>query len=213
MEGKNIEKKLEFSVNDIEHIRSTFVDRKTLIEKNGTTDEKIAEWHTNGDFPEPTYSTDDGKEWYPPYLVILIRRSLNNGSSPREEFLKDAKKVLNKPSYVYRFGNVEVTGLHEDDAQKMWMDFKSGLYGACLRKPEPESILEKGALIKTIKELISNPDPAGTEWRSALRETVNRLDNIEAQFTDYDRIRFGGTVSRDIFITNVKKQFGEIFSE
>ncbi|MHB1440379.1 MAG: DUF6058 family natural product biosynthesis protein [Cuniculiplasma sp.] len=213
MEGKNIEKKLQFSVNDIEHIRSTFVDRKTLVEKTGTTDEKLQKWYDNGDFPEPTYSTDDGKEWYPPYLVILIGKGLNNESSPREEFLKDAEKVLNKPAYVYRFGNVEVTGSHEDDAQKMWKDFKSGLYGACLKKPEPESILEKGELIKTIKELISNSDPTSTEWRSTLREKVNSLDTIEAQFTDYDRIRFGGTVSRDIFITNVKKQFSEVFSE
>jgi len=90
MNEKSTETKLEFSVKDLGHISNHFLDRNTLIEK----------WINHGEFPDPTYKTPDGKEWFPPYLVILIRRSMENSSNPKDEFLKDAVKVLSKPGYV-----------------------------------------------------------------------------------------------------------------
>lgn len=213
MNEKSTETKLEFSVKDIGHISNHFLDRNTLIEKSGVSNTVIEKWINHGEFPDPTYKTPDGKEWFPPYLVILIRRSIENSSNPKDEFLKDAVKVLSKPGYVYRFGKVESTGMNPEDAEKMWMDFRSGLYGACLRKPDPDSILQKGDLIRQIEELLSRPEPGNTDWCSALRKSVENLDTIEAQFTDYDRSRFGGSVSRDIFITNVKNKYMEIFQD
>ena len=73
--------------------------------------------------------------------------------------------------------------------------------------------MAKGSLIKTIKELLANPDPENVEWCEKLRKTVNELDSVEAQFTDFDRKRFGGTVSRDVYITSIKKQYSQIFTE
>lgn len=210
MDGKKVENKA-YSQSDLNQIRGSFLSLDDVMEKSGTTEEMITKWSDAGEFPDPTYETPDGKKWFPPYIVVLIGRSLRNGTNPRDEFLQDARKVLEKPGYVYRFGNVEATGTGEEDAGKMWMDFKSGLYGACLRKPEPESIVAKGNLIRTIKELVSHPETGSSQWRQELRDSVNQLDAIEAQFTDFDRARFGGTVSRDLFITSIKKQFEDIF--
>ncbi|MCL5804177.1 MAG: DUF6058 family natural product biosynthesis protein [Candidatus Thermoplasmatota archaeon] len=213
MEEKSIERKPQFSTNDLSHITEKFLERKKLVEKSGTSDHQVEKWIKNGEFPDPTYITPDGKEWFPPYVEILIKRSMENNTNPKIEFLKDADKVLATPGYVYRFGKVETTGTSPEDVENMWMDFKSGLYGACLRKPDPKSILDKGYLIRNIEGLLSKPEPENPQWCSALKEMVYRLDAVEAQFTDYDRTRFGGTVSRDIFITNIKKEYRGIFPE
>ena len=213
MEEKSIEKIPQFTINDLIHITEKFLERKVLVEKSGTSDHQIDQWIKDGEFPDPTYRTPDGKEWFPPYMEILIKRSIKNNTNPKVEFMKDAEKVLAKPGFVYRFGKVETTGTSPEDLKNMWMDFKSGLYGACLRKPDPKSILDKGYLIRNIEDLLSKPEPENPKWRSALKEMVNRLDAVEAQFTDYDRTRFGGKVSRDIFITNIKKEYRGIFTE
>jgi predicted DNA-binding transcriptional regulator AlpA len=213
MDKNEHEKNTELSQSDVTHIRGNFLNMNDVMEKSGVTHEVITKWLDRGEFPEPTYLTQDGVLWYPPYLVILVQRSLRNDTNPKYEFLLDAKKVLEKPGYVYRFGQVEKTGTDDEDAEKMWDDFKSGLYGACLRKPDPKSIMAKGSLIKTIKELLANPDPENVEWCEKLRKTVNELDSVEAQFTDFDRKRFGGTVSRDVYITSIKKQYSHIFTE
>ncbi|MCL4341849.1 MAG: DUF6058 family natural product biosynthesis protein [Candidatus Thermoplasmatota archaeon] len=213
MEEKSIEKKAQYSRNDLSHIMEKFLERKSLVEKTGTSDQQVDQWIKGGVFPDPTYRTPDGKEWFPPYMEILIRRSMENNTNPKLEFQKDAEKVLAKPGYVYRFGKVETTGTSPEDVENMWIDFKSGLYGACLRKPDPKSILDKGYLIRSIEELLSKSEPANTKWCSALKELVNQLDSVEAQFTDYDRTRFGGKVSRDIFITDIKREYRGIFQE
>lgn len=205
--------KLQFSLNDLSVITEKFLEMRTLVKKTGTSEDQIGKWIKNEEFPDPTYRTPDGKEWYPPYMVILIKRSMENNTNPKTEFMKDSEKVLAKPGYVYRFGKVETTGTSTEDIENMWKDFKSGLYGACLRKPDPKSILDKGYLIKKIEELLSKPESKNYVWRAALKEAVNLLDSIEAQFTDYDRTRFGGTVSRDLFITNVKNEYRDIFQE
>ena len=213
MKEKNMETKPQFSLNDLSLITEKFLELKTLVKKSGASDSQIEKWIVNQDFPDPTYRTPDGKEWYPPYMVILIKRSVENNTNPKTEFMKDSEKVLAKPGYVYRFGKVETTGTSTEDIENMWKDFKSGLYGACLRKPDPRSILDKGYLIMKIEGFLSKPEPENSVWRAALKEAVNLLDGIEAQFTDYDRTRFGGTVSRDLFITNVKKEYRDIFQE
>ena len=64
-----------------------------------------------------------------------------------------------------------------------------------------------------IEELLSKPESKNSQWCSELKETVNSLDSIEPQFMDYDRSRFGGTVSRDLIITNVKNEYRDIFQE
>jgi len=66
-------------------------------------------------------------------------------------------------------------------------------------------MVEKSALIAEIDGLTASPAPGSEDWTSRLRDAVDRLDEIERPFTDYDRQRWG-TTSRDRYITAVRAQ-------
>ncbi|ADB29484.1 hypothetical protein Kfla_0360 [Kribbella flavida DSM 17836] len=72
-----------------------------------------------------------------------------------------------------------------------WGAYLSGQY-VCLHSVTPATIQRKGQLIEAIK---SATDPA------ELKSLVDELDALEPEFTAYDRLRFGGPVSRDVYIT------------
>ncbi len=211
METVKENKQPVFKNEELELITRNMLDLDTIMRKVGIHYEKIAGWIKASVFPDPTYMTPDGKKWYPKYVLILVERSLKNNTTPKEEFVHDAIKVLSKPGHVYRFGNVEEIQPDPEGVENMWTDFRSGLYGACLRKPTPKNILSKGELINMIRQLVDNPEPGNISWKESLKKCVDELDEIEAQFTDYDRQRFGGKVSRDIFVTGVKEKYPELF--
>ena len=211
MEKMNQELNNTFDRKDLMYITKNLLTMDEIIERSKVSSSKITEWIERGEFPEPTYVTSNGKRWYPRYIVILIQRSNENGTSPKDEFINDAKKVIDKSKLVYRFGRVEETNDSDDELEKMWTDFRFGLYGACLRVPDPKNILSKGELISKIQKLLEKPDPSNASWCDSLEKCVNELDKVEAEFTSYDRVRFGGQVSRDIFVTDVKKKYPQIF--
>lgn len=62
-----------------------------------------------------------------------------------------------------------------------WLAYLSGQY-VCLHSVTPDTIKRKSELIEGIKTL------------------VDELDKLEPEFTGYDRLRFGGPVSRDTYI-------------
>jgi hypothetical protein len=72
-----------------------------------------------------------------------------------------------------------------------WAAYSSGQY-VCLHSVTPATIKRKGQLIEAIK---SSTDPA------ELKALVDELDELEPEFTAYDRLRFGGPVSRDLYIS------------
>ena len=211
MEKMNQELNNTFDRKDLMYITKNLLTMDEIIERSKVSSSKITEWMERGEFPEPTYVTSNGKRWYPRYIVILIQRSNENGTSPKDEFINDAKKVIDKSKLVYRFGRVEETNDSDDELEKMWTDFRSGLYGACLRVPDPKNILSKGELISKIQKMLEKPDLSNASWCGSLEKCVNELDKVEAEFTSYDRVRFGGQVSRDIFVTDVKKKYPQIF--
>jgi hypothetical protein len=67
-----------------------------------------------------------------------------------------------------------------------WEAYLSGEYAVCLRSVTPETIRRKAELIATI-------DAA-----------VDELDALLRPFAPHDRIRFGGPVSRDRYVTPIK---------
>jgi len=201
-----------FDESELNYIEKNLIDLGTIVKETGVDTLRIVEWADASTFPDPTYRTSDGRKWYPRYVAILVKRSMENNTSPKDEFIHDATNVLNRPSYVYREGKVESVRFDPSDIEKMWLDFKSGLYGACLKKPDPKNILSKGEIISRIEELVNNPRQGDGSWEESLKRYVKELDKIEAPFTDYDRARFGGKVSRDLFITAVKEKYPELFS-
>jgi hypothetical protein len=58
------------------------------------------------------------------------------------------------------------------------------------------------------EEELARPRPESTEWLKTVARLVSELDELELPFTDYDRQRFGGPVSRDRYINEVRERFG-----
>jgi hypothetical protein len=66
-----------------------------------------------------------------------------------------------------------------------WQAYLSGQY-VCLHSVTPATIKRKAELIEGIKAL------------------VDELDELEPEFTGYDRLRFDGPVSRDVYINSFR---------
>jgi hypothetical protein len=77
------------------------------------------------------------------------------------------------------------------DGKDEWEAYLSGQY-VCLHSVTPATIQRKDQLMKAID---ASTDPVELEL------LVDELDDLEPDFTAYDRLRFNGPVSRDTHIT------------
>jgi len=71
----------------------------------------------------------------------------------------------------------------------------------------PETIQRKEKLVKQITAALAKPVPENDDWLESLHRWVDELDELEPPFTAYDRLRFGGPISRDTCIDAVRKRF------
>jgi hypothetical protein len=92
------------------------------------------------------------------------------------------------------------------DAVREWDDYLSGLY-VCLRSWHPENMRRKEELVELISAQLERPEPENREWLEALHGLVDELDTLEPPFAPYDRLRFGGPVSRDRLITAPRRDY------
>ena len=84
----------------------------------------------------------------------------------------------------------------ENDAEgnDAWNSYLSGR-NVCLHSVTPAAMQRKDQLIQAINAA-TEPDD--------LRKLSDELDRLEPEFAPYDRLRFGGPVSRDTYITAVR---------
>ena len=87
-----------------------------------------------------------------------------------------------------------------------WDGYLKGHY-VCLRHVLPETIRRKEELVKAIKVATAEPRPDDDAWLEALHRLVDELDTLEPPFAAYDRLRFGGPISRDTCIDAVRERF------
>jgi Family of unknown function (DUF6058) len=87
-----------------------------------------------------------------------------------------------------------------------WRAYLDGQY-ICLRTVTPENMQRKDQLSAGIKALLDDPEENFTEWLIRLHMLVDELDDLTREFTGYDRLRFGGPVSRDILIDEVREKY------
>lgn len=99
-------------------------------------------------------------------------------------------------------------------AESEWADFLSGQY-VCLRTVNPVSIRRKTMLIEQARAAVDvlRTDPRDELAQGALAEAVDGgigvegLDKLLLPMTGYDRRRFGGPTSRDIWVDAVRAEF------
>ncbi len=92
------------------------------------------------------------------------------------------------------------------DAIREWDGYLRGQY-ICLRNVLPETIQRKDELVKAITAAIAKPEPQNDDWLEWLHRLVDELDELEPPFTAYDRLRFGGPISRETCIDAVRARF------
>ena len=92
------------------------------------------------------------------------------------------------------------------DAIREWDGYLRGQY-VCLRDVLPETIQRKDELVKAITTALVKPEPENDDWLESLHRLVDELDELEPPFTAYDRLRFGGPISRDTCINAVRARF------
>jgi DNA-binding transcriptional MerR regulator len=206
------------SPQDQRYIRSVFVTLEVIAFRCGVSPSEIRDWQQRSLFPAPTYVTADGVEWYSPRYSFVVRRARSRRIDFRTLFLEEFRAALaqlreDEPE-SYRKIIQGATGEQRTDhgtACRYWEEFLSGKYGACLRVPWVACIIRKEYLINRIDSLLRRPKPANHEWARQLRRVVDSLDRLELPFAEWDRIRFGGKVTRDIYIADVRKRFRHVF--
>jgi hypothetical protein len=92
------------------------------------------------------------------------------------------------------------------DAVREWNDYLNGLY-VCLRSWRPENMQRKDELVTLISAQLDRPKRDERQWRKRLHALVDELDALEPPFAPYDRLRFGGPVSRDRLITAPRRDY------
>jgi hypothetical protein len=93
-----------------------------------------------------------------------------------------------------------------DQAAEEWDAYLSGQY-VCLTETTPRLMHRKDELTAQINAALENPAPESAEWLDHLHTLVDELDAQTAEFTAYDRLRFGGPISRDVLINDVRAAY------
>ncbi|MEV4317875.1 DUF6058 family natural product biosynthesis protein [Actinocrispum sp. NPDC049592] len=138
-----------------------------------------------GRLPLPSYVRSDGVQMVPADLLALAERAGGTGRL--------------RAWFLGQWPDPE-SGAEE------WQSYLSGQY-VCLRSVTPETIQRKAELIMDIGKAIASAQPESVAWLTGLHALVDELDALEPPFTGYDRLRFGGPVSRDSYIDKVRTNY------
>jgi hypothetical protein len=141
-----------------------------------------------------------------PLTDETVRAEIAAGRLPGPAYVLDDGTEMVAPDHlalVERAGGIDaLRDWFEARAPGEWDDYLSGEYAVCLRSVTPEAIVRKGELIDRIEALLANGDPS-----AELAAAVDELDALLRPFAPCDRIRFGGPVSRDRYVTAVRERF------
>jgi hypothetical protein len=134
--------------------------------------------------------------------IETVRHLMLDGELPMPGYLRsDGAEMV--PADLFVLADKHGDGLREwfvtqwsdvATGNEEWDSYLSGQY-VCLHSVTPATIQRKDQLMRAIG---STTDPA------ELKPLVDELDELEPEFTAYDRLRFDGPVSRDTHITAVR---------
>lgn len=210
---------IRFEREDERYIRSTFVTLEQLASRCGLTVEELSDWQARGLFPVPTYVTSDGRGWYSAGYAVSVRRARARKTDLHALFIEEFRRALHRirraePGLYSTF--VQASGSEEQSealaAEEQWKDLLRGEWGVCLKTPWVPCMIQKGRLMQQISSLIASPQADSVAWTGKLRKSVDALDRLEQQFAQWDRTRFGRSISRDTYITEVRARFPSVFS-
>ena len=181
---------------DLTYVRANFSPLADASAEAGWEGDEARELIRAGRLPETSYVLDDGTEMVPPDYFELVASAGGVDALPahfRARWVAAAAERGVEPS--------------NEELEEEWAGYLSGDYGVCLNRVTPEEMFRKTWLIAEIERLIGSPRPDEATWREELAQRVDELDACERPFASYDRVRFGGPVSRDRLITAVRERY------
>ncbi|WP_433471777.1 DUF6058 family natural product biosynthesis protein [Spirillospora sp. CA-142024] len=170
---------------DDAYVTAWFTDLEDLCRAAGRDTGRVRRLMLDGRLPLPAYLRSDGAEMVPSDLFGLADQA--GGVDALEEWFL----------------------AHWDDqttAKQEWGSYLSGQY-VCLRSVTPRTIRYKDALVTAIEAAPQEPDAGTPAWNHRLHALIDELDALEPPFTAYDRLRFGGPVSRDRCIDAMRARY------
>jgi hypothetical protein len=175
----------EMTADDDRYVSSWYVTLEDLAASASLGVDEIRRLMLANRLPLPSYIHSDGTQMVPPDLLSLAKRA-----GGFEELPAWFARQWDSPQ----------------DAVREWDAYLSGKY-VCLRAATPENMRRKDELVDAITRELAHADPASADWLAGLHQLVDELDEIEPLFAPYDRLRFGGPVSRDRLITAVRQNY------
>lgn len=171
------------TVEDDAYASAWYVTIEDLAQTEGIDVDELASSMLAGALPLPSYVRSDGVFMVPRDLLGLAR---------------EAGTLEQLPAWFGRqFADAA-------DAVDAWNGYVNGRW-VCLREVTPVAMQRKEALVGEI-ELLLAEEPRRRRWHEELTVLVDELDELEPPFTAYDRLRFGGPVSRDRCVTMPREE-------
>jgi hypothetical protein len=171
----------EMTLADDEYVSAWYAPLEEVASADGVDPDELRRLMLANRLPLPSYIRRDGAQMVPRALLELPRAA-GGVDRLRDWFAAQWETPA--------------------DAVREWDEYLSGQY-VCLRDVTPAAMRRKNELVAAISAALDEPDPAP----DALHTLVDELDELEPPFAPYDRLRFGGPVSRDRLIDEVRLKF------
>ncbi len=169
---------------DDAYVDEYFADLATVCRRRPETPDEVRGEMLAGRLPLPGYLRTGGTEMVPPDYFALADEA--GGVDGLEKW------------FLTQWPN-------PDKAAAEWQAYLDGLY-VCLKTVSPVTMRRKEELIAQIQEALDQAAYDTQEGLDGLHALVDELDACLAGFTAYDRLRFGGPVSRDLYVNRVRAE-------
>jgi uncharacterized protein DUF6058 len=173
------------TAEDDEYVSSWYVELEELARYHSRDADELRRQMLANRLPLPSYIRSDGAQMVARDLLELAEHA-GGADALRDWFAEQ----WDSPG----------------EAVREWDEYLSGQY-VCLRSVTPANMRRKNELCAAIEQELARPAPDDEDWLEQLHALADELDEIEPPFAPYDRYRFGGPVSRDRFVTDVRTRY------
>ena len=189
----------EFTEADLEYLSATYRTLGELCEGRDESPEDVRTLIEQRRLPQPSYVVPDGTEMFPADYFRLVDDA--GGVDKLREHFAERHRAASR-------------GQRAEGVEQDWEMYLDGTWGICLWEVAPETIVRKNTLVSSLCELLVLARPGEADWRRALREQVDELDELEREFApDYDRSdAVDRPPTRDLIIATARKRYPEVFA-
>jgi Family of unknown function (DUF6058) len=184
-----------FTQADLDYLAANYLTLEELCADRAESPGDVRRLIEQRRLPAPSYVLPDGTGMFPADYFRLVDEA-GGVDWLREQFAARHRKARGR------------------DLDQDWEMYLDGIWGICLRDVTPETIVRKNTLVNSLCELLVLARPRYEDWRQALRDQVDELDELEREFSpDFDRNdEMNRLPTRDLIISAARERFPEVFA-